>query len=1201
MPPSQYPPVKLPHPFLTSYQVRCNADVTPAKFMLTLETQPANTTELPEPLHSDTLCWSDLTTRPAEQCPAGNDNGAWARAYRSPQTTFEWSNQAAPSLGQIWNVVHTIYLAHPAIEYFRLNLQGADKDLVRHELLATGLAIEHPKPWKQVQNTGIEDGDILILRSAFWQGAASPMGSRPIWVVGNGTQGPARKRISEYPAMPEHQQLTMKFPEQPIYAMHPTRQPKPNPGSICYSRYIPELDEHFSLEVIDWQSDEHVKLFNTWQNDPRVAKGWNETGTFDEHREYLRKLHFDPHVLCLFGRFNETRFSYYELYWAKEDHYGAHYKAEDYDRGRHSLVGDASFRGSHRVNAWYSSCIHYCFLDDVRTANVVGEPKATGGTILSYENSVGLTIGKYVDLGHKRSVHSSKSTLTDLGAYDRLVGDGQKYLDNHNNNNNFGHKSHPRGLEPGTFETTVNLAHGANDRCSTLAQQPQFMTQFGEWTASICRAKRRMLKLVGRPERRWQPSSLAISQPGRLFLIRCLQSISTEETTLNQKAKSPKRKRYRRWPTDEIQLIKDLCAKGMSLKAIADMFPDRSYSAVCWVSSLTKSPDVELFANSSRRNWSVSETKKLVEMRKQGASWLEIQKEFTGNSLGSLKCLHQRFSHGQDKISGQRLHMPWTVQEIAQLQELASQGRKQYEIAKMMGRSSAAISSQWNKLRQAGLVGHAGVKLWSPEEDQLLSNMYRNHRPLYEIAGELGRSQNAAKSRWLAIRQLNPKDMEGPSLQWLSANLQVVNREREKGSTWSMIQKEYFPSRTAKSLSRAFRQATGIPSKKRQGLSSEVVQEIIQMHSAQVPALTEHKPSKSKPYTKDEIELFEKLYAQGTPLKGIADKMSGRTVTSVGELAARYRRRELHLVNMRRNGVAWEEIQAAITWRPVHTLKWKYQHYAHITTGNFQIPPPRSWTSSDTDAMLSLARQGKTQGEVATILGRSKGAVGRQFKHIHPEKRWNDAIRFMPEHDQQIIHMRKLGKTHLEIAGKLQRSVRSIKNRWWRIRPATPGDSVIAQKGLKLSSDDVQAIAQMREDGRSWEIIWKSRYTEKTLSVFRRAFDSAFLHHSQPQATKQSENKLNLSTSLHGELRALRGHQWRLKLSSGDLQIITQMQKDAESLEAIRKSKYPDTPQTTFRRAVNRALQHENEVRLKDQIKGEATSSTDNNLLFPSR
>jgi hypothetical protein len=317
MSPQTYPAVKLPHPFLTSYQVKCDADVTPAKFSLTLDRQPANATVLPQSLHSESLAWRDLTTRPAEQCPPASDNGAWARAYRSPQTTFEWPGQEAPTLGQIWNVVHAIYLAHPTIEYFRLALKGSSQELIRHELLATGLAIEHPQPWRAVQDTGINEGDTIILRSAFWQGAASPVGSRPIWAAGDGIQGPVRKPLSEYPTMPEHQQFTMKFPEQPIYTLHPTRQPKPAPGSICYSRYIPELNEHFSLEVIDWQSAEHVKLFNTWQNDPRVAKGWNETGTIDEHREYLRKLHFDPHVLCLFGRFDETRFSYYELYWAK--------------------------------------------------------------------------------------------------------------------------------------------------------------------------------------------------------------------------------------------------------------------------------------------------------------------------------------------------------------------------------------------------------------------------------------------------------------------------------------------------------------------------------------------------------------------------------------------------------------------------------------------------------------------------------------------------------------------------------------------------------------------------------------------------------------------------------------------------------------------------------------------------------------------
>lgn len=317
----RYPVVKLPHPFLTAYRVQTVASTSPTTLALTLDGQPSEGRSPPQPLHSDSLSWLELISLPKNEWPATSDNGPWARARRSPSTTFQWKGDNPPSLSQIWNVIHAIYLGHPTNEYFRLTLHGAGSDVVRNELLSTGLAVEHPKQrhpqHKTLLRTDPFSDELIVLRAAFWQGAGSPTGPRPIWVVGDGTDGSLRTPLAQNPLMPETYQITNKFPDQPIYTRHAVRRPKPHPRSIAYSRYIPELDQHFSLEVVDWQSAEHLALFNKWQNDPRVAAGWNETGDLEHHRKYLRDLHFDPHVLCLFGRFDNSRFAYFELYWAK--------------------------------------------------------------------------------------------------------------------------------------------------------------------------------------------------------------------------------------------------------------------------------------------------------------------------------------------------------------------------------------------------------------------------------------------------------------------------------------------------------------------------------------------------------------------------------------------------------------------------------------------------------------------------------------------------------------------------------------------------------------------------------------------------------------------------------------------------------------------------------------------------------------------
>ncbi|KAF4437998.1 aerobactin siderophore biosynthesis iucB [Fusarium acutatum] len=381
--------IRLPLPYLSTYYLERTAEGKQS-YRLRKDASVTEGKPFPKVLHADDLVFSKIPAVESDKIP-DSDNREYARARRSPVWSLSWEKQT-PTLAQTWMFLYTFFTYHFDVEQFRLRLEGAGAEDLAKEPVLSMVAINMPPPPKGVEpapSTGVE---VLVLRSAFWQGCASPLGQQPIWL-------PTWNSANVVP----HLEYVMTPTSETTLLRHPRRTPKPAAGSYIYSRYIPSLDEHFNLVALDYENPEHLGLFNTWQNDPRVAAGWMETGTLDEHRTYLKNIHDDPHQFAVLGYFNDTPFAYFELYWAKEDKMGQHYACLDFDRGRHSLVGNDKFRGQYRVMAWWPSVMHYEFLDDHRTENVVGEPRLSSENVLKYEMIFGLHQDKWMDLPHKRS------------------------------------------------------------------------------------------------------------------------------------------------------------------------------------------------------------------------------------------------------------------------------------------------------------------------------------------------------------------------------------------------------------------------------------------------------------------------------------------------------------------------------------------------------------------------------------------------------------------------------------------------------------------------------------------------------------------------------------------------------------------------------------------------------------------------------
>lgn len=406
--------LKLPHPYQTEFTIHkapsSSSSSSDTQLFQLIQKFTPDSKANPFALVSPHLLFTEPADLKSSEAPPPSNNSAWARARRSPCVSCQWDGGETPSLAQAWLLLYVLFTVRPSAETLRLELQGAGARGLGQQLCDVLLAVDHPTQAKE-QRAASEEGKsvVLALRSTFWQGAGSPFGPRPVWCPDESPSSLKSPSLASYPLTPHLNTMSIQLagdpedPERQMQAWHPIRPAKPAPGAVIYSRWIPHLKETFSMVSLDWEDAEHLRLFHEWQNDPRVSQGWNETGTLEQHREYLRKIHVDPHQVAVLAKWEDTYFAYFETYWAKEDRLGAYFNPGDFDRGRHSLVGDVRFRGPHRVTAWWSSLIHYLFLDDPRTMAIVGEPKDKNSTVVMYDLIHGFGLEKFVDLPHKRS------------------------------------------------------------------------------------------------------------------------------------------------------------------------------------------------------------------------------------------------------------------------------------------------------------------------------------------------------------------------------------------------------------------------------------------------------------------------------------------------------------------------------------------------------------------------------------------------------------------------------------------------------------------------------------------------------------------------------------------------------------------------------------------------------------------------------
>lgn len=129
------------------------------------------------------------------------------------------------------------------------------------------------------------------------------------------------------------------------------------------------------------------------------------------------------------------------------------------------------------------------------------------------------------------------------------------------------------------------------------------------------------------------------------------------------------------------------------------------------------------------------------------------------------------------------------------------------------------------------------------------------------------------------------------------------------------------------------------------------------------------------------------------------------------------------------NLVKWEKCDTDLL---LPIPKWYREKYLEYKNQRFNSYRKETWTKQQIAYLGFYRNQGKTFGEIAEIMGKSKTATEKMY-YKNFTKRKEIHIPWKPIEEEMLLKMKSQGKTYKEISNVLGRSEASCKRKYLRI------------------------------------------------------------------------------------------------------------------------------------------------------------------------